>query len=140
MAVYTCSTNIKIRSTDGTSEFDIPKNYIGTVPKWVEDHWYFQAHARAKNVLMVASQRDSAIEEAQSVQSASAKATQLDAQVKEKVKQAKVEAKEKATKEAADLGYDAVTTKQYVRSAVENAAAAAETSARAEAAAAAKGE
>ena len=53
---------IKIVADNGT-KFEAKAGWIGEVPKWVQEHWYFKALCKDGTVTAVVSAKDSAAPE-----------------------------------------------------------------------------
>lgn len=49
--------SFKVKADNGT-EFEVRAGWIGEVPKWVEDHWYFKALCKDGSVTAIVSTKD----------------------------------------------------------------------------------
>jgi len=85
-----CKKNVVI--SDGKQKHIIPKDFIGEVPKWVENNWYFKALCNDSSITSIVGTRDKAVEAAE----AKAKATADKAAETAAKKAADDEAKAKA--------------------------------------------
>lgn len=62
--VIVSKRNIIITSPDGKTSFFVPKNYIGSIPKWAEQTAYFHALVNDGKLAVSQSKKDSDIDKA----------------------------------------------------------------------------
>ena len=77
-----CKKSVEI--SDGKQKYVILKDYIGDVPKWVENHWYFKALCKDGTVTSIVSTNDKDIEAAESKAKAAADKAAAEAEAKAK--------------------------------------------------------
>ncbi|MDR0905767.1 MAG: hypothetical protein LBN00_06295 [Oscillospiraceae bacterium] len=106
----TSRQNIVIVADDGKTKFEIPNGYIGSVPKWVQSHWYFKAHCTAGNITSIVSTKDDDLEAAELKAAAEKEAAEKVAELKRKVDEAVEAARIAAEQEAAEKGFDVAQT------------------------------
>jgi flagellar biosynthesis/type III secretory pathway protein FliH len=109
------------RFRDGENKYEIPANYIGTVPEWVSAHPYFKNLVKDKSIKFVG-QPEVAKEEDEAAKRAAEEAEkQAKAEKDKAIAEAKAEAEELAKKEATEKGLDKPGTKKLVEQRISDA-------------------
>ena len=100
----------KFINPKNNAEFHITNGYIGEVPKWVEDDWYFKLLAADGSVTEIIAEKTKAadIDTDKAAKEAAVKA------LKEAINKAKSEAKVEAEKEAEEKGLDVNAKKALI--------------------------
>ena len=100
-----------INQKDNNEEFQITNGYIGEIPKWVEDDWYFKALAADGSVTEIIAEPPKKVTATDPDKAAvEAKAKEL----KDAITKAKAEAKKEAEKEAEEKGLDVNAKKALI--------------------------
>ena len=117
-------SNVSTTIREKGKTYDIPYQYIGSVPEWVENNWYFKSLLNSGDILTYQKEeakKDSVLEKgdekAKELKTHSEKVAEEAKVLDEVVNQATKEAEEKAIEQ----GLDEVTKKNFIKSEVEKA-------------------
>ena len=117
-----CKKNVEI--VEGENKVLLSAGYIGQIPPWVEEHWYFKALCKDGTITAVVKTEDNAAELA-SEAALKKDAAEKAAAKKRLIDEAKAAAKEAAEKEAAETGLNVADTKKLIAKMEKTAAGAA---------------
>jgi len=107
-----CKKSVEI--VDGKNKACFPAGYIGRVPEWAEQHWYYKALCKDGTITAVVRANEKTPEELAAEEVARTAAAEKKALNKRLVDEAKATAKEEAEKKAAEDGLNATDTKKLV--------------------------
>lgn len=108
-----CKKSVEIRGDGDT--LPIPAGYIGSVPDWVEKHWYFNALCKDGTITAIVSTKDADLEAADAAAKAKAEAAEKSAEKKRSIDEAKATAKAAAEAKATEEGLDVTATKKLIK-------------------------
>lgn len=111
-----CNKSVEVRGDGGV--FPIPAGYIGSVPDWVEKHWFFGALCKDGTITAIVSTKDADLESADAAAKAKEEAAAKTAEKKRLIDQAKADAETSAKAQAEQEGLDVAATKKLVKEAV----------------------
>lgn len=94
MATVISHRNIIIPAPDGSAAFNLPKGYIGSVPKWVEETRYFRGLVKDGKVSVSESTKDNDLEKADEAAKAAEEKARAAAKATAEKSKAEQEAKE----------------------------------------------
>lgn len=127
----TCNKNVKIREeVPGKTrvsgepemrEFDIPKDFVGSVPAWVAKHWYFKALCKDRTITTVVNTASTTLDAA--AEAAKAKNAEVEREVEKmrRIDEAKNAARAEAEKAAEEEGLDQASKEDLINEAVTDA-------------------
>ena len=100
----------KFTNPEDNSEYQIDNGYIGEIPKWVENDWYFKSLAADGSITEIIAEKPKTtdVDAEKAAKEAAAKA------LKEAITKAKAEAKVEAEKEAEEKGLDVNAKKALI--------------------------
>lgn len=94
--------------------FSMPRNYIGPVPAWVQNHWYFKALCKDGTITIVANTSSNAMEDAAAAAAAKEAANRLAQEKNVKINEAMEAARLQAEATAANEGLDQIARKELI--------------------------
>lgn len=106
------------------NSFHMKADFIGVVPDWVLDHWYFKALLKDGTISVVAQTATTAIETAESEAAALERQAKLVQEMNVKIEEAREAARFEAEAEAAEQGLDQASRKKLIKSKQDAASAA----------------
>ena len=104
---------VRIRGDEDTV-FDMPAGYIGDVPAWVENHWYYKALCKDGVIVPLVKPTDTELEAADKAAKAKEAEAIKAAEKKAKLDKAKADAKKQAEKLADEQGLDVAASKKLI--------------------------
>lgn len=119
----TCRKTVKI-TDDLTGEvFRMPSGFIGSVPKWVENHWYYKAMCNSGTITAIVSTHDNDLEKTEAEAKSKETAKRIEQEKAAKINTAKANAKKEAAEEATEKGLTKIAAKDLEKKKVAEAIA-----------------
>lgn len=119
----TPKTMDKGKDISGKDYFRIPKGYIGSVPNWVVNHWYFKAHLDDGSITIYSGSmpKDSEIEASISKSAKSDEEKKKEALAKSQYDSQKEFLKKTLQNEAQEKGLSQKDTSEYIKAGLKKA-------------------
>lgn len=108
---------VGIKDITGVDSYRIPRGYIGPVPEWVSNHWYFKAHCNDGSITLYGGNKptNKQIDESESISKLIDSDKQKKAKAKAEYDSRKENIKKRLEKEAIEKSLTPEEKQEYIK-------------------------